>query len=390
MILNNVTIITSGELIKRDIYFEEEIQYIKQGLSKDVDCTGLLLIPGLHNSHVHLASRAVSGSALGMKKYDYFDEIGFNIHKKRSDVDAYKASLLACVESLKEGVTHIDTMDYNPEPVIKALNKTMMSYTACLPLKDYHSEASDPDKQLRRTLELSNNYDNIILGLANEFECSPKLMRESLEFAREHDLPIHMHACETIEEVKHIKKLTGLRTIDYLNSIGMLEHDVRLAHCTYTDSKDILLLSQHDVPVLHCPTSNKAISDNTPPNKDMIRNKVRIQLGTDSFAWNPSASIMNEALKSCEYTGVSFEEAYNMTNKGLSEGDQASFSLIDLAPLKPFNNINELTAKIMNSRKIRSVYLKGREVIRDGKNLLGINEEKLIKDVNKIRAKLLE
>jgi|GEM_PF-2766110 len=391
MILNNVTLLIAGELVKRDIYFEDKIHYIKKDLSKGKDCTGLFLMPGLTNAHVHLGSRSVAGAGLGMKKYEYFDAIGFESHKRRTKEDLYKASLLACLESLKNGVTHIDTMDVDPEPVIKALKKTGLSYTACLPLKDNHLEAGDLEQDFKKTLKLKKEYGNkILLGLANEFECTPQLIRQGLSFAREHDLAIHTHACETIEEVKHMRELTGKRTIQYFNDIGMLAHDVRIAHCTYADTKDILYLSENNVPILHCPTSNEAISDNLPPIRDMIRNNNIISLGTDSFAWNPNASILKEAWRSHELKDAPIEEVYKMTHQPLSKGVEASFSLIDINKLKPFNSTSEFLAKLMNINAIKNVYLKGKKVIEKGKNYLGINESKLTKDVDNIKKKLLK
>jgi len=386
MILNNVTLLIDDKLVKRDVYFEEKIHYIKKELSKDVDCTGLFLLPGLRNSHTHLGSMSMKGAGLGMSKYEYFDALGFKSHQKRTREDVYKASLHACIESLKNGVTNIDTMDVDPEPVIKALEKTGQDYTACLAIKDSHLEAKNVEEQFNRTLGLKGN---VVLGLANEYECTPQLLRRGLEFARENDLPIHMHACETRDEVRHMKKITGKRTIEYLHDIGMLDHDVRLAHCTYADSKDILYLAEHAVPVMNCPTSNKAIADNEAPIKDMLRNKVPLIIGNDHFAWNPNTSILKEAWNSHELTDISVEKTYAMTHKPLEEGKEASFSLVNMNELKPYRTTSEFLAKMMNVNTIQSVYLRGKKVVENNKNLLGINEGTLRKDVEKIKRKLL-
>ncbi len=385
MILNNVTLLINGKLVLKDVYFEDKVLFIKDKLSKGVDCTGLFLMPGLRNAHVHLASRLVAGSAIGLSKYDYFDNIGFKVHDKRRDIDVYNASLLACLESLKCGVTHVDTMDTNPKQVIKALKKTGLSYSSCLAIKDSHLEAGDVKEQFDRTLNLKGN---VLVGLANEFECSPQLLRDGLAFAKSNDLPIHMHACETIEEVKYFKKLTGKRTIQYLSDIGMLDFDVRLAHCTFADSKDVLLLSEHDVPVLHCPTSNKAISGVVPPVKDFLRNGVRVWVGTDSFAWNPNASVLSECLRSVELTGVSVLQAYSMAVMPFEEGVSASFSLVDMSALKPFKSVDEFILKLMYLLPIKSVYLNGREVVVNGE-VVGFNFNRLFSKVNKIGRRLL-
>jgi cytosine/adenosine deaminase-related metal-dependent hydrolase len=170
----------------------------------------------------------------------------------------------------------------------------------------------------------------------------------------------------------------------------MLDHDVRLAHCTYADSKDIVLLSNSQVPVLHCPTSNHSITGNQAPIKDMLRNEVPIMIGTDIFAWNPSPSVLQEAWQSHKLTGISPLQAYHLTHKSLEVNEDASFSLINMQELKPFRSVSEFLAKLMNFNAIKSVYLKGKEVVREGENLLGINEKRLRKQVDRMKKKLLK
>ncbi len=386
MILNNVLMLINNKLVKRDVMFSNVIERIGNNLGKGIDCNNLFLMPGLRNAHVHLGSRLVNGAAIGLSKYEYFDNIGFTIHKKRSNSDVFNASMLACAESLLNGVTHVDTMDMNPEIVIKAIKKVGLNYTACLAVKDYHTEGGIINEQFKRTLNLNGNK---LLGLANEFECSPQLIREGLSFAKSNDIPIHMHVLETIKEVKHFKSITGIGIIDYLNNIGFLDFDVRLAHCTFADSKDILTLATHDVPVLHCPSSNMSISGKVPNVKLMLRDGVKVWIGTDSFAWNPNPSVLSEALRAVELDGITPLQAYLLTHEKLIIGSNANFSLVDLSLIKPFKSINEFLLKLMSKPIIKSVFINGREVVSDGV-VLGINVESLNKKVLRARNRILK
>ena len=382
MILNNVLVLEKGKLKRADVEFDSIIRRMGK-VGKGDDCSNYFLMPGLRNAHVHLASRLVSGVAVGLGKYEYFNEIGFRIHDRRKDEDIYNASLLACIEQLKHGVTHVDTMDMKPEIVIKAIRRAGLGYTACLPLKDFGEEAGYVRDGFKRSLEFN------MLGLANEYECTPQLIREGLEFGKEHDLPIHMHACETRMELRHFKHITGMRTIPYLERIGFLDYDVRLAHCTFADSGDILMLAEHDVPVLHCPTSNSLISRNVPDVKLMLDNGIRVRIGTDSFAWNPNPSVLHEAFVSHNVTGISLLQAYLLTHEPLVEGEPATFSLVDLSALMPFNSVNEFLVKLMNTNAVSSVFVEGKEVVKDG-NVIGFDEGKLRKRVEKAREKLFK
>ena len=105
-----------------------------------------------------------------------------------------------------------------------------------------------------------------------------------------------------------------------------------VAHCTFASDEEIGILAKGPN-VLHCPTSNVAISSRVPPVKKMVQAGVKINLGTDSFAWNVNPSILSEAWKTHELTGISLMDAYKMTQQlknytalDYGPGDQRGFN----------------------------------------------------------------
>jgi hypothetical protein len=99
--------------------------------------------------------------------------------------------------------------------------------------------------------------------------------------------------------------------------------------------------------------------------------------------------VFKEALKSNELTGVDLTSTYKMTHESIEIGSEASFSLVELEDLKPFKTVNGFLTKLMSINPVNSVYLKGKKVVSNNKNLLGINEDKLRVAVEKIKDKLL-
>ena len=222
MILNDVRVISRNILVKKDVEIRHgRIHRIANSMPKGDNHTNKLLLPGFANAHTHMASRLISGSGKGLSKFEYFNKIGFRARKLRKDNDVYNATLLAGIEYLKSGVTNVLTMDYHQKPVLKALEELGLNYLTGYPLNDKYEDAQNIEKSFSILEKLNKDYENkVYVGLANEIECSPTLMCKALEFAQEHKMKIHMHACETKEEVKKMKELTGMTTINYLKSIG--------------------------------------------------------------------------------------------------------------------------------------------------------------------------
>jgi len=399
MILNDVKIIENGSLVKRDIELKHgRIRKISKSLPKGENCAGKLLIPGFANAHTHMASRLISGLGLGLSKFTFFTKVGFKAHRLRTKEDVYNAALLAGIEFLKSGVTNVLTMDVHPKPVIKALEKLGLNYLSGYPLKDKYEEAQNIENSFKMIEQLNKEHkDKIYVGLANEVECSPKLIRQALEFAKEHDLQVHMHAAETRDEVVKIKKATGKRTINYLESLGFLDYDVSLAHCTYIDIGETLLLSGHGVPVIHCPTCNYEISRKIPNAKLMLEHKINVGLGTDEFPWNPNPDIRSEALKAISLGKISVSDAFNMLwnghalweEAGIFEGAPANLLLIDLWKVRPYKEIERLYLNILKNNCINSVLINGEYKLKNYKLVEKINEKELEAKVKKAKQKIL-
>src|SRR5205807_5305611 len=98
-----------------------------------------------------------------------------------------------------------------------------------------------------------------------------------------HDVRMHMHLSETRGEVEGHRAATGLRPIEWLEKIGLLDPRVTTAHCVWTTMNEAHSLARHGVSVAHCPVSNmKLASGGVAPVPEMIEEGVVVGLGTDS------------------------------------------------------------------------------------------------------------
>jgi len=86
--------------------------------------------------------------------------------------------------------------------------------------------------------------------------CSPELIRESAQAARQHETGIHAHLCEHKDEVSFCLQRYRKRPTAFLEETGALGPNLLTAHNVLLNDNDITLLAKHQVKIVHCPQAN--------------------------------------------------------------------------------------------------------------------------------------
>ncbi|WP_308495951.1 amidohydrolase family protein [Kocuria sp. cx-455] len=81
--------------------------------------------------------------------------------------------------------------------------------------------------------------------------------------AAELDVRQQTHPAETIDEEDFCRERFGLRTMDYLESVGWLSSCTWLGHAIHLDDSEIKRLGAAGVGVAHCATSNIRLGSRT-------------------------------------------------------------------------------------------------------------------------------
>ena len=69
-----------------------------------------------------------------------------------------------------------------------------------------------------------------------------------------------------------------------------------MAHCVYSDEKEMELLKERDVYVAHCPQSNICLSSGIAPIRKFLNRGIKVGLGSD-IAAGYSLNILNQAVE---------------------------------------------------------------------------------------------
>lgn len=267
-----------------------------------MDCKGKIVLPGLINTHTHLAMTMFRGYAHDLKLEDWSQP---GIWSKLTPEACYYGALLGCLEMIATGTTtFVDTYFFMEEVAKAVVNAGLRAYLSYCILGTENSELEQQSKENTRRFASflkQLNQPKVRLAIAPHapYSCSPELLMWAKEMAKEEGAILHTQLAETRSEQERIQKEQGMRQIEYLDKLGFLCPSLLAAHCVWLAKNEVSILAKRGVKVSHCPVSNmKLASGGVAPIPEMLDNGVTVSLGTGSPASNDSLDIF-ETMKIC-------------------------------------------------------------------------------------------
>lgn len=135
----------------------------------------------------------------------------------------------------------------------------------------------------------------IALAPCSPFSVTQDIMRQSAELAERLDVRLHTHLAETLDEEDFCLQRFGLRTVDYLDSVGWLSSRTWLAHGIHFNPDEIARLGAAGTGICHCPSSNMRLASGICPTVDLEAAGAPIGIGVDGSASNDGSNMILEA-----------------------------------------------------------------------------------------------
>jgi formimidoylglutamate deiminase len=107
-------------------------------------------------------------------------------------------------------------------------------------------------------------------------------LRELGAYAREHGLPLHVHADEQPREIDECLDEHGLRPIELLDREGCLGPHSTVVHATHADGRELDLLAAAGARICVCPTTEANLGDGFLPVARVCHRSIGMCIGTDS------------------------------------------------------------------------------------------------------------
>ncbi|QDG52025.1 formimidoylglutamate deiminase [Persicimonas caeni] len=285
-----------------------------------VDLGEVAVVPGLVNAHSHAFQRGIRGKTeyliAGREEEDFWtwrDEM----YRAALGYDADKVeevSRLAFLEMAMSGITSVGEFHYlHHQPdgtpyadpnelahrVIRAARDVGIRIT--LLRVGYHRAGHgrpaeegqrrfvepDVDTYLTRADDLRGAWaddEHVTVGLApHSIRAVPReWLVAASDYADEHDLAFHTHACEQRREIEESREEYGKPPVAAFADMGILSERMTLVHGTHLTDEELGLLEMHRPTVCACPTTERNLGDGFLPALELAKRDVPISLGSDS------------------------------------------------------------------------------------------------------------
>jgi 5-methylthioadenosine/S-adenosylhomocysteine deaminase len=398
LIIRNATTLSFQKLSRRsgvDVRIAEgRIREIGRDLPADgeelIDASGMYLIPGLVNLHSHTAMALLRGAAEDVNEERWFNDYVWIYERNLQPEDVYVGTLLGAAEMLLSGVTCVADHYFHMDRAFEAYRKAGMRADLCWAV---FGTGEGWQKQFEHTLEFVREYRdrdpriNLSLGPHSPYICPQSFLRQVAEKAAELDLKMHIHVCETEEQVEQSLSEHGKTPVEILQDTGILRPGTILAHAYYAKNRDLELIRDCGAGVAHCAKTYLKFGD---VNDFLLRVQaagVKVGLGTDGPCSNNTLSIFEAARDAAFIAKSSRDDAevapiagvLPLVHRGgeilglpaygqLQEGSLADLVLIDPATpnMVPEHNVFANLLYSLNQRNIHTVIVDGRIVVRRG------------------------
>ena len=415
MIVKNGLVFLDGTFSHADITIADgTIQSVGEGQSREdvFDATGMAIIPGLVNTHTHLAMTLLRGAGDDMPLHQWLSERIWPLEGNLTKDDCYWGSLMGAIEMIKTGTTCFNDMYFHMDATIDAIAKSGMRASITHAVIDLGDEekADSELKESARIERMCSDHDAItyMMGPHAPYTCSKAFLERIRDYASERALGVHIHASETQKEVQDSLSETGMTPIAYLDSIGLLNGRSVLAHCVHATKGDISIMAARGAHVAHCPQSNMKLSSGRAPVQQMLDGNVSVSLGTDGAASNNNLDMAQELKfmaivhKLEAPTHVTSSQALSIATKGgadalglpvgrIAPGLKADLVFIDLShySMRPSHDLVSTIVYSRNTGAIRHGMVDGRFLMRDGK-LLTLDEAEICEKATEHALALVE
>ena len=274
----------------------------------EFDASGLVALPGFVQGHLHYCQTLFRGLADDLPLIDWLQDRIWPLEAAHDAESTRLSARLSIAELLRGGTTAAQVMEsvHHAEVSFAAARDSRMLTILGNCLMDIAGPGTPAGwvtsraDAMAQVADLHMEFD----GLAGRLHyavsprfllsCSEALSREAAAYATDHQLRIHTHADEHLDEVGLVQQQTGTEYILALDALGLLSPQTTLAHCVHTSPTEREALQATGTAVAHCPTTNLKLGSGVAPIADYEARSIPISLGSDGAACNNRLSALTE------------------------------------------------------------------------------------------------
>ncbi|MGC9291326.1 MAG: formimidoylglutamate deiminase [Acidobacteriaceae bacterium] len=283
-----------------------------------VRLTGKAMLPGLVNAHSHSFQRLIRGrtESRRMSGRDFWSWRGSMYHAAASlgPEEIFHVARMAFLEMALAGTTTVGEFHYlhrqpdgRPYEDPNLLAKQVIAAAASVGIRiallrtayqrSGYGLPQDPGQT--RFLETTDEFLANAASLHRKFHSSmawvgvaphsvralpPDALTQIVTWAREQDLPVHMHVSEQPAEVGACQQEHGTTPVRLLARHHLLHPRFTAVHAVHIDEEEMDLLAAAGATICSCPTTERNLGDGIFPARAVMERGIPVAFGSDSQA----------------------------------------------------------------------------------------------------------
>jgi len=282
----------------------------------EIDSKGMVIIPGLIDTHVHLAQALIRGCADDTELIGWLQKFVWPLQGNFNQEDGKTSAELCMLEMIKSGTTtFLESLlhsRYGFDGIAESLRKSgmrgILSKTVMgLPsyggkesimhpgmIEDAETTLRDVETHFKRWNGAADGRIKVWYGARSLGGCTPELFGKIAEGARRLGTGITMHLSEVKEDVKYTQENFGMMPAEFMNKTGFVGPNVVFVHGVWLTEKEWKILAEKGASLAHCPSSNMKIASGIAPVPEMMRAGMNVSLGCDGGPSNNCYDMIRE------------------------------------------------------------------------------------------------
>lgn len=386
---------------------------------QEISATGMIVSPGLIDTHRHLWESAFKGTASNWTLMEYLNGMLGDIAPKMGPLDVYLGNLLGALEAMNSGITtifdwsHIMNSDEHADAAIRALRdsgiRAKFGYgTPGTSVWEwfYESKKSHPVNAYDIKKKYFSSEEELVtmaLAIRGPEYSELEVAKQDILMGRDLDLQISMHIGGGIFGPKY----NGVQKLDQL---GLLGSDLNFAHGNTLTDNDFCLLADHGCTLSITPEVELQMGLGLPATGKAKMHNITCGLGVDVVT-STSGSLFDQ-MKTALQTERAIQNEKNYRNGEMPQqvalkdvdifkmatlggaktlgldhkigtlevGKQADIILVDIQKLGPAPTHNPVSTMVLYAKEndVDTVIIAGNIVKQNGKMIYQTTDELLL------------
>ena len=263
-----------------------------------VDGSGMVLMPGFVNAHVHLYGTLAHGIPVNNAPdnfWSFLEDYWWPKVEDALDVDMIVAATdYVCADMLRSGITSFYDILEAPNAIPDALaaQREVVTNRGQRGLLSFEATERSGPGIARLGLQENAKFidscrpDDLVGGLMcwhTTFTCSDDFITEAFGLAADRGVLSHAHLNEGVHEGQWCQEKHGHRTVEHYEQLGVAGPQFLASQCVQISETELAILADRQVKVTHMPLANCEVGGGIAPIPELLDAGAVVGLGSDGY-----------------------------------------------------------------------------------------------------------